>query len=135
MKCKLHSCSRRTKKWWYKMFYYLVDVSVVNSHVIMLETPNITTMSLKNFMIKVARELMASYSSWKRSPNPSGFVPLNRFCKRHFPAKSENTGQCQVCDLCRERKRIVFNGKTAPVTLSTCALYLAVKSSIRRLNK
>ena len=108
MKCKLYSCSQRSKKWWFRLFYY----SVVNSHVIISETPNVAAISLKNFVIEVARELMASYSSRKRSSNTSASVPPSiRYCERHFPVKCEKTGQCQICGLSGERKRMIFGCK------------------------
>ena len=76
------------------MFYYLVDVCIVNNHIIMSESPNINTMHVfKNFVIKVAQELMTSYSSGKRPPKSLGSVPPpNHFCKRHFPLISEKMG-------------------------------------------
>ena len=112
MKRKLYSCSRRSKKWWFRLFYYLVDISVVNSHVIISETPNVAAISSKNFVIEVARELMSSYSSRKRSPNTSASVPPSIcYCERHFPAKCEKTGQCLICGLSGERKRTIFGCK------------------------
>lgn len=120
MKCKFYSCSRRSKKWWYRMFHYLVDVSVVNSHVIMSETPNIATMSLKNFVIEVARELITSYSSRKRPPNPSGSVPP--------PAKDisllnpRRRGSARFAVFPVRGSEPFSDANAAPVTLSTCAL-------------
>ena len=47
MKRKLYSCSRRLMKRWFRLFYYLVDITVVNSHVIISETPNVAAISIQ----------------------------------------------------------------------------------------
>ena len=40
-KCKLYSASRKSKvKWYMRLFYYLLDVVVVNAHILESESPN-----------------------------------------------------------------------------------------------
>ena len=46
-KHKTYSCSRQAKKCWHRLFYFLIDIAIVNVHVLMLETPNVETLSQK----------------------------------------------------------------------------------------
>ena len=102
---KSYSCKRRSQKWWLPLFYFLVDISVVNSHIICHETPHSAKRTLKEFILELADELMASHCSRKRSAQPSLDAPSSaRFCERHFPKRSDERGQCRVCSkdsICR----------------------------------
>ena len=47
-KRKTYSCSRRSKKkWWHRLFYFVIHIAIVNA--LMLETPNVETLSQKDF--------------------------------------------------------------------------------------
>ena len=35
----LYSCSRKSRRWWMRLFYFLVNVSVINTHILMHESP------------------------------------------------------------------------------------------------
>ena len=37
-KRKVYSCSRHSKKWWHRLFYYIVDVCIVNAFIIQSES-------------------------------------------------------------------------------------------------
>ena len=40
-KCKLHSASGKSKvKWYMRLFYYFLDVTVANAHILESESPN-----------------------------------------------------------------------------------------------
>jgi hypothetical protein len=36
---KTYSTSRKSKKWWYRLFYFILDTAVVNFYIIYKETP------------------------------------------------------------------------------------------------
>jgi hypothetical protein len=36
---KLYSCSRKSRRWWMRLFYFLVDLAFVNPHVLTRESP------------------------------------------------------------------------------------------------
>lgn len=64
-KRKAYSCSRRSKKWWCRLFYFVLDVSIVNAHIIQSETNHQAKMDGKTFRLELVRELLSCYNSRK----------------------------------------------------------------------
>ena len=64
-KRKVYSCSRKAKKWWPRLFYFVLDVCIVNAYVLQCETPHQPKISQKSFRLELARELLASHNSRK----------------------------------------------------------------------
>ena len=64
-KRNVYSYSRRSKKWWHRIFYFIIDVCVANAHIIRTELPRLSTLSQKNFHLEMTRELLASHNSRK----------------------------------------------------------------------
>ena len=62
-KRQVYSCSRKSKKWWHQLFYFFLDVSAVNMHILKTESPHYARRSHKDFRVKLAREMMALNSS------------------------------------------------------------------------
>ena len=48
-KRKAYSCTRKSTKWYMRLFWYLVDIAIVNGHVLQLESGNYRKQSQKNF--------------------------------------------------------------------------------------
>ena len=48
-KREVYSCSRRSKKWWHRMFYFLFDICIVNAHIVQCDTPHKTALTQKQF--------------------------------------------------------------------------------------
>ena len=86
-KRQVYSCSRKSKKLWHRLFYFFLDVSVVNVHILETELPHSARRSHKDFRIKLAREMMVLHSSRKRKARSSvdSVPPSVRSCERHFP--------------------------------------------------
>jgi len=106
---KAYSCKRRSRKWWLPLFYFLVDISVVNSHILCRETPHSAKRTLKEFILELADELMASHCLRKRSAQSSLDAPSSaRFCERHFPKQSDKPGQCRICSRNSIRRRVMY---------------------------
>ena len=113
---KSYSCSRRSKRWWMPLFYFLVDILVVNFYTITQESPLCPKMTSKEFILSIAEELMASYNSRKRPGPTSDVSPSVRYCGRHFPSKSDKYRECCsssqcihtcfCCEDCSERNPI-----------------------------
>ena len=87
--CKrnVYSCSRKSKKWWHRLFYFYLDVGIVNAHILESESPHCVKRTQKEFRLELAREMMAKHSSRKRKGRLSAdsVPPSTQFCKRHFP--------------------------------------------------
>lgn len=106
---KTYSCRRKSKKWWLPLFYFMVDVSVVNSYILHRETPHTAKHTLKEFILELSSELMSCHCSRKRSAQSSLDAPPSaRFCGRHFPSRNGKLGQCRIC--CKDgiRRRVVY---------------------------
>ena len=103
---KTYSCSRRSKKWWHRLFYYLVDVSVVNSYILLSESPHCASRTQKEFILELSQELMGKFNVRKRPPQPSGqALPSARFDGNHYPETSDSPLQCHVCSHEGTRRR------------------------------
>ena len=107
---KTYSCSRKSKKWWHRLFFFLVDLSVVNAYILACETPNVPKRSLKNFILELVEELLSKHNSRKRAGRrPTADVPPStRFNDRHFPDRIKSKLQCVVCALDNQRRRVTF---------------------------
>ena len=110
---KAYSCRRRSRKWWLPLFYFMVDISVVNSYILHRDTPHESKLTIKEFILELATELMSCDSIRKRPagvlPQPSLDAPPSaRFCERHFPSRSENKRQCRICSKDGIRRRVVY---------------------------
>ena len=102
---KTYSCSRKSKKWWLRLFYFLLDTAVTNSYVIYKETPGTKPLTLKDYTIAIADEMMSIFSSRKRKSNAREAPIAARLCERHFPDMMAELKQCRVCPT---RKRTKF---------------------------
>ena len=110
---KAYSCRRRSRKWWLPLFYFMVDISVVNSYILHRDTPHASKLTIKEFILELATELMSCDSIRKRPagvlPQPSLDAPPSAsFCERHFPSRSENKRQCRICSKDGIRRRVVY---------------------------
>ena len=107
-KRKTYSCSRRSKKWWHRLFYFLLDICTVNAHIVQSETPHQTNLTQKEFRLELARELMSSYNARKhrkRGRNSTNASPSLVFSENHFPDKLEKPAQCRACSASGLRRR------------------------------
>ena len=106
---KSYSCSRKSRRWWLRLFYFLVDVSVVNSYVLAQESPLFPAMTLKDFIVSLAEELLSSYNSRKRPGRTFVTAPPSvRFCERRFPSKCDQYRNCRYCSSSTGRTRTCY---------------------------
>jgi hypothetical protein len=106
---KSYSCSRKSRRWWLRLFYFLVDVSVVNSYILSQESPHFPKMPLKDFIVTPAEDLMSVYNSRKRPGRTFVAAPPSaRFCERHFPSKCDQYRNCRYCSTSTGRTRTCF---------------------------
>lgn len=100
--------NRRTLKWWKKVFWRLVDITIINSWIIFhTNNPNSEINSQKQFKLKLAEKLVQPLLDLRSSPhcphhlqNIWGRRPgttETRLSGKHFPYKSSKHGRCVVC--------------------------------------
>ena len=56
---KTYSCSRKSRKWWLRLFYFLLDASVTNAYILYKETPGTKQLTLKEFVLQLCERLIA----------------------------------------------------------------------------
>ena len=95
---KTYSCSRKSKKWWLRLIYSLLDTAVVSSYTYVLhsETPRTRKLSLKDFVILLVDKLMSSFSSRSRA-TAKKLPTIAKFLERQFPDLVEEPKQCFDC--------------------------------------
>ena len=107
-KRKVYSCSRRSKKWWHRLFYFVVDVCVVNAHILQCDTPHQIILTQKEFRLELAREMLSCYNARKHRKRGRSMAepsPSLMFNEYHFPDKLEKPAQCRICSTSGVRRR------------------------------
>ena len=113
-KRKVYSCTRRSKKWWHRLFYFIVDTCIVNALIIHNENSHTTKINQEEFRLELARELLALYSSRKHHKRGRASLegnPSTIFKEQHFIDKLAVPQQCRVCSKNGVRKRTTFGCK------------------------
>ena len=106
------STSKRTRKWWHAVLYWVLDVVIVNAHVV-YNAATSGTMSRKDFHKAVARGLLNGGGSGGRRrgqtrgpkkkkprPTPTSTFPESRFYGRHFPNFGNSESKPKRCRAC-----------------------------------
>lgn len=106
---------RKSVKWYKKLFFHILDMSLINSHSLYQNNSG-KTLSLADYQLKVIRQLLQKYHTDRTPRRPSSLSsdsPL-RLTGRHFPSyvpptkkKTNPTRHCHVCSNTnrREKKR------------------------------
>ena len=100
--------TRRTLKWWKKVFWRLVDISIVNAWIIFHHNnADSDVKSHREFRLKLVEELVqplldlqASTNCPKHLVGTKGRQPVSddkRLMGKHFAYKSSKRGRCCVC--------------------------------------
>ena len=90
--------SHRSVKWWKRVFFHLVDVCVVNAH-ILYNIATHSSMTQLEFRIAVAQGLLEGYERLRpRHHEPAPEIPL-RLTERAFPEPipGGKRADCKVC--------------------------------------
>lgn len=124
-------CIRRSTRWYKKLFFHLVDMTVLNAHTLYLcKTGKKPT--LAQFHLELVRQLLEKYlepRQVKKGGRPSGDNPT-RLTSRHFPsyipATEKKAGPCRPCVVCkytqrREKKRRETRYMCAECQVALCA--------------
>ena len=102
-----YEINRKTYKWWKKIFYHLIDVSIVNSFIIFKKINN-TSITQKNYRLEIVREIIKKYNKTigniKQNPK-----------EIYYPVKHDKQLTCIKCSF---RKNFIT--KKAPTTLYHC---------------
>ena len=133
-----YSVSRRSRRWWMRIFYFLVDTSIVNAHILYNSVHPEKPLSLLQFRTMPFRELVGTFSSRDRQP-PGVYVQRRHKALpkklpgvpddlrllnvgKHMPDKQSVFRRCRVCSTRKnnKRSRIVCSVCRVPLCVSPC---------------
>lgn len=115
-KRNMYSCTRRSRKWWYRLFYFMLDVAVGHAHILESESPNHECRPLKDFILELGKQLVSLHSSRKRKSSFSfGSSPQSGHAgPGHYSQKFDTSRECVVC------KRVGKKRKQTKYGCDTC---------------
>ena len=92
-----------------RLFYYLLDVTVVNAHILESESPNhfptcriekkkkYEFRTQKAFVLELIEELIGSHISRKKMDSPKIPVDSVQYSKQHYPTMYDKLSECVYC--------------------------------------
>ncbi|XP_033760410.1 piggyBac transposable element-derived protein 1-like [Pecten maximus] len=109
-----YSCSRKSLKWWKYLFYFLLDTAIVNSFLLMKESPNhkLTTRTGKekirtqiSYRQELARQLIGETRvTRKRKAQPT---TMDTTGHQHWPEILNKKGRCRQCSKSGRRREVI----------------------------
>jgi len=117
-----YTVSRRSKKWWLRILYFLFDTAVVNAHALHSSVHPPDVLSQLNFCNELMRGLLGTFVSRKRQ-QASSFLGRRRSCKQarkstgvpenirtsavgaHMPQPLDKFRRCRHCSTRQNNKR------------------------------
>jgi hypothetical protein len=135
-----YSFSRRSRRWWLRIFYFALDCSIVNAHILHTSVHPEDSIPMIQFQLLLFRALLANYTSRDRRAGIGGqpFVRrrgTHKTIMQKPPGVPEDIRLTRVglhmpqalpsfhrCRLCSSRK----NNKRSKVQCGTCGVALCV---------
>lgn len=120
MKISIVECVRKSIKWYKKVFFHMMDLSILNCYNMYLVKTGKNNVTLKDFIMKIIRQILEKHGSLTAVHSERNHVEsLDRlsavsFMERHYPDNVPTTGSrkkgqriCHVCSNTKinERKR------------------------------
>ncbi|KAG5883896.1 hypothetical protein JTB14_007784 [Gonioctena quinquepunctata] len=134
-KREVYVIGRRSVKWWHIIFYFLVDLAIVNSF-ILYQTSRRLNSSQLTYRIALVRQLIGGYSSRKRRGKPVQFLANKKTVPdevrltsvgAHFPEQ----GTYRRCRICSTKS----NEKQTQSTCSQCEAPVRVPECFKNLHR
>lgn len=103
-----YEINRKSKKWWHRILWHLLDVTLVNAFIIYCQLFSQSKMKLKNFRLSVVDSLIGLPERVKKgrpssspSLNPKKNLKVNDSMRTehalHLPARREQRARCAYC--------------------------------------
>lgn len=104
----------RTRKWWRRAMFFLIDAAIVNSYIMYCQKHQGRHLTHENFRVELAKDLLraartqAPSTDSPHGPHRQTLSPVSRLTERHFPGQLEKSAagkQLQRdCAVCSNRK-------------------------------
>ncbi|CAH1961300.1 unnamed protein product [Acanthoscelides obtectus] len=125
-----YAVGRRSTKWWHRILYYLIDMSIVNSFILMKINRKRTVDQLP-FRTNLARQLINGYTSRKRRNKPVQFLSNKRAVPdevrladvgKHLPIQQATYKRCRLCSTkaAEKRTRYMCSSCQVPLCIQPC---------------
>ncbi|CAC5420394.1 unnamed protein product [Mytilus coruscus] len=124
---------RMCKRWWTYIFYFLLDLSIANSFILMKESPNHNlktntgknkVRSLLSFRMNLAKQLTGNFRGSRKRKRLSNIDPQE---VEHWPCENDKRGRCKQCFSNKVRKDV-------KIKCSGCDVFLCL-SCFREFHK
>ena len=110
---QLYGYNNFSRKWWKRVYFHLLDVTLVNAYVLYYKTCEGKVLSHMDFRIEVAKGLIGAECFTSLQLAPVVDSPARLIGHNHFP---EPSGQ-HDCEVCSNRK----SGKRKTTTYICCS--------------
>ena len=115
--CTSYSFMQKTLKWWRKMFFWLVEVSIVNSFVLYKKVNHTTTLQHLTYRQKLVEQLVGDIRNNRSEQRgrPSSLDCEERLNKQSYFITKAARGlnkDCMVCSTPQSRKTTLFSCET-----------------------
>jgi hypothetical protein len=108
-----HLANRKTIKWYKKVFFYFIEISLVNSFLIYKHNCSDLKMSLLEYKIEIIKNLIG-----KDLLEEDVFTnDQHRLKGKHFLEKGQNSLDCVVCSTTNNRVRVIYRCKICKVNI------------------
>lgn len=138
-----YNVGRKSRKWWKRIFYFLVDVAITNAHILHKNNTRVhNRMKQKDFRLALARELvdnttyrkrpfksLPNYVSKKKKVNESGERQKQKFgvphevrfgrLGEHWPEETDGYKRCRYCST-------KVNNKRSKIQCDRCEVALCI---------
>lgn len=138
-----YSVGRRSKRWWLRIFYFVLDLSITNAFLIYGKNCNTTKLSNLEFRVALSRGLIGGFTSRKRHYDGSNYInrkkvtlsdnyqksqhmvpPETRFTNvgDHMPCELPSYKRCRMCStkLHDKRSKIMCRKCNVPLCITPC---------------
>ena len=144
-----YSVSRRSRRWWLRIFHFLLDCSITNANILYNSVHPEDSMTMLNFRTKLFRGLLNNYTSRRRQSNLQGCafqakrsthsaahekkagVPEDIRLQSVGVHMPQNMSTYRRCRLCSSRT----NNKRSKIQCSVCQVALCVTPCFANFHK
>ncbi|XP_063219241.1 piggyBac transposable element-derived protein 4-like [Bacillus rossius redtenbacheri] len=122
-----YAIGRRSRKWWHRIMYYLIDLAIVNAFILWkISRREWASHDQLSFRLRLARQLIANFSNRKRKGRPVSFLSNKEMVPKevrltkvgdHMPILEKTYRRCRLCSTKVHDKRTRYICKTCNVPL------------------
>lgn len=141
-----YSVGRRSKRWWLRIFYFLLDSCITNSYLLYSKNTNAAKLTNLEFRVALAKGLIRGFTSRKRRSAGVNFIvrkkaaalsenyqksvyvtaPETRFTNvgDHMPVELPSYQRCRYCStkIKDKRSKIKCSKCEVPLCVTPCFL-------------